>query len=246
MTILSLYEKPVVLDRNKHRNYRIKPSSTGLKFAAKTLALPLAPLEFGAAAAEFPIVFAVNADGTGTPISLFGVRENENLMIDENGNWLGTYIPGFLRRYPFVLNIDPQNERPFVVFDETYDGIGEFEDGERLFNEDGSETEFTKSTMAFLAEFSAQSEHATHFVGVLKKHDLLVPQQVVFTRSKDESYSLDGFHIVDEKRLLALPDAALLELTRSGDLGRIYAHLLSLNNITRVAQRMKGPAPTKA
>ena len=246
MTILSLYEKPVVLDRNKHRNYRLKASANGMKFAAKTLALPIAPVEFGLAAAEFPIVFAINDDGTGTPISLFGVREKENLMIDENGNWLGSYIPGFLRRYPFILNIDPQNERPFVVLDEGYDGLGEFEDGERLFNEDGSETELLKSTVNFLSEFSGQSEHAGQFVANLKKHDLLVPQQVVFNRNKDENYTLDGFHIVDEKRLLALPDAALVDLTRSGDLGRIYAHLLSLNNITRIAQRMTAPAPAKA
>jgi len=246
MTILSLYEKPAVLDRNKHRNFRLKPSATGLKFVAQTVALPIAPLEIGYAAAEFPIVFAVQEDGTGTPIGLFGVREKENLMVDDNGNWLGHYIPGFIRRYPFVLNIDPQNERPFVVFDEAFDGLGEFADGERLFNEDGSETEFMKATVGFLSEFSAQSEAAQQFVANLKKHDLLVPQQVVFTRTKDETYTLDGFQIVDEKRLLALPDAALLELTRSGDLGRIYAHLLSLNNITRIAQRMKAAAPTKA
>ncbi|MBV8633641.1 MAG: SapC family protein [Burkholderiaceae bacterium] len=246
MTILSLYEKPVVLDRNKHRNFSYKGASTGLKFAAKSVALPIAPVEFPAAAPEFPIVFAINKDGTGTPIGLFGVRENENLLIDADGKWLGFYIPGFIRRYPFVLNVEPDGQRTFVLFDEAYDGIGEYADCERLFNEDGSDTEFMKSMLNFMFEFSAQSEHAAQFVANLKKHDLLVPQQVVFTRAESESYTLDGFHIVDEKRLMALPDAALLELTRSGDLGRIYAHLLSLNNITRVAHRMTGPAPAKA
>lgn len=246
MTILSFYEKPVVLDRNRHRNYRFRPSSTGLKFAAKSVALPIAPVEFAHAALEFPIVFAVNSDGSGTPIGLFGVRENENLMINDKGDWQGYYIPGFIRRYPFVLNFDPSNNAPFVLFDETYDGIGEGGEGERLFNEDGGETEIMKSTLAFLSEFSAQNEHAHQFVATLKKHDLLVPQQVVFKRTDDESYSLDGFHIVDEKRLQALSDAAMLELVRSGDLGRIYAHLLSLNNIHRIAQRIKGPAPAKS
>ena len=119
-------------------------------------------------------------------------------------------------------------------------------EGDRLFNEDGSETDLMKSTLAFLSEFSGQSEAAHQFVATLIKHDLLVPQQVAFKRSDDESYLLDGFHIVDEKRLLALSDAALVELTRSGDLGRIYAHLLSLNNIHRIAQRVQGPAPAKA
>jgi hypothetical protein len=38
----------------------------------------------------------------------------------------------------------------------------------------------------------------------------------------------------------------LSELTRNGDLGRIYAHLLSLGNIHRIAQRIQGKAPAKA
>ena len=246
MAILSFYEKPAVLDRNLHRKYRLKPASTGLKFAAKSVALPIAPVEFAHAALEFPIVFAMNSDGTGTPIGLFGVRENENLMIDDKGAWQGFYIPGFVRRYPFVLNIDPNNNAPFVLFDEAFDGFGESEDGDRLFNDDGSDTEVMTSTLAFLSEFSAQSEYAAQFVANLKKHDLLVPQQVVFTRTKDESYTLDGFYIVDEKRLQALSDAAVLELARSGDLARIHTHLLSLNNIHRITQRMRGPAPAKA
>lgn len=246
MTILSLYEKPVVLDRNRHRNYRFRPASTGLKFAAKSVALPIAPLEFMYAALEFPIVFAIDAEGTGTPIGLFGVRQNENLMINEKGEWQGFYVPGFIRRYPFVLNVDPTSNAPFVLFDGAYDGLGETEDGERLFNEDGSETEYLKSTLAFLSEFSGQSDLAHQCVATLKKHDLLVPQQVAFKRSEDETYSLDGFHIVDEARLMALSDAALLELARSGDLGRIYAHLLSLNNIHRIAQRVQAQPPAKA
>ena len=79
MTILSFYEKPVVLDRIKHRKYRLKLASTGLKFAAKAVALPIAPVEFPHAALEFPIVFAINSDGSGSPIGLFGVRENEKI-----------------------------------------------------------------------------------------------------------------------------------------------------------------------
>jgi hypothetical protein len=185
MTILSLYEKPILLDRNVHRQYRLRPASTGLKFAAKSVALPIAPLEFTYASLEFPIVFAINSDGTGTPIGLFGVRENENLMINDKGEWQGFYIPGFIRRYPFVLNLDPASETPFVLFDETYDGLSESGAGERLFNDDGSETDLMKSTLAFLSEFSAQSEHANQFVATLKKHDLLVPQQVAFKRSDD-------------------------------------------------------------
>ena len=39
-------------------------------------------------------------------------------------------------------------------------------------------------------------------------------------------------------RSLALADAALLELMRSGTMGWIYAHLMSLGNVARLSERL--------
>jgi len=245
MTILNFYEKPVVLDRKQHRNLRLKPSPNGLAFAASTIAIPLAIVEFPQAALEYPIVFGVGDKGPGTPIMLVGVREKENLLIDTNGKWLGGYVPAFVRRYPFVLNIDPDSKAPMVLVDEAFDGLSET-DGDRLFEEDGTETEITKSMLAFLGDFKVQGEFSNQFMANLKKFDLLVPQAVQVNRGSEPSITLDGFHIVDEKRLAALNDAATLELARSGDLGRIYIHLLSLNNIQKLVQRLNEKFPVAA
>lgn len=245
MTILNFYEKPVILDRQQHRNLRLKASPTGFSFAASTIAVPLAIIEFPQAVLEYPIVFAVGDKGPGTPIVLAGVREKENLMIDANGKWLGDYIPAFVRRYPFVLNIDPETEAPMVLVDEAFDGLSTT-DGERLFEEDGTETEITKSMLAFLGDFKMQGEYSNAFMTRLKKYDLLIPQSVAINRGTEPSITLDGFHIVDEKRLNALDDAATLELARSGDLARIHTHLLSLNNIQRLVQRLSDRLPAVA
>lgn len=247
MTILNFYQKPVVLDRNAHRNIRLKAPSTGYAYAASTIAIPLAPIEFSQAVYEYPIVFAVNDNGAGMPLALVGVRENENLMVDENGKWLTDYVPAFVRRYPFVLNIDPANGNPMVLIDEAFEGISETE-GERLFAEDGSETPMLKSMLAFLGDFKQQGDFSNQFMENLKKHDLLVAQSILINEGSENSAKLDGFYIVDEKRLLALSDAALVELTRSGDLGRIYTHLLSLSNANRLVRRLqaKGPAAAAA
>ncbi|MBV8667291.1 MAG: SapC family protein [Burkholderiaceae bacterium] len=245
MTILNFYQKPVILDRNAHRKVRLKAPSKGFSYVTSTIAVPLAPIEFPQAVAEFPIVFALSEDGPGMPIALMGLRENENLLVDESGKWLADYIPAFVRRYPFVLNIDPNNGAPMVLIDEAFDGINETE-GEPLFAEDGTESPMLQSTLAFLGDFRQQSEHANQFMLTLKKHDLLVPQMLTFGEGGENSVKLEGFYIVDEKRLLALGDAALLELTRNGDLGRIYTHLLSLNNANRLIRRMANKAPAAA
>jgi hypothetical protein len=47
-----------------------------------------------------------------------------------------------------------------------------------------------------------------------------------------------GFSVVDEEKLRALPDATVLELHRSGALGLIQAHLLSLGNAPRLLERL--------
>jgi hypothetical protein len=246
MTILNFYEKPVIFDRQHHRQLRLKKSPNGFAYAASTIAIPLAIIEFPQAALEYPIVFAVGEVGNGTPVALTGIREKENLFIDAKGRWLATYIPAFVRRYPFVLNYEPESAAPMVLIDEAFDGLS-MTDGERLFDDDGKETEFTKSMLAFLGDFKVQGELSNEFMARLKKYDLLIPQALTINRSEsDQKLSLDGFHIVDEKRLLALDDAATLELARSGDLGRIHTHLLSLNNIQKVLQRLNEKAPVAA
>jgi hypothetical protein len=245
MTILNFYEKPVLLDRQHHRQLRLKKSPNGLAFAASTIAIPLAIIEFPQAALEYPIVFAAGENGPGTPVALTGVREKENLFIDANGNWQGVYIPAFVRRYPFVLNIDPETKAPMVLVDEAFDGLN-LTEGDRLFEDDGKETEFTKSMLAFLGDFKTQGEFSNQFMANLKKFDLLIPQAITINRGDTPTMSLDGFHIVDEKRLMALDDASTLELARNGDLGRIHTHLLSLNNIQKVLQRLNDKLPLPA
>jgi hypothetical protein len=237
MTILNFYEKPVTLDRQQHRQLRLKKSPNGFAFAASTIAIPLAIIEFPQASLEYPIVFAVGEKGPGTPIALTGIREKENLFIDAKGQWQGTYIPAFVRRYPFILNIEPVTNTSTVLVDVAFDGLSSTE-GERLFEEDGTETAITKSMLEFLGDFKTQGERSNEFMARLKKFDLLIPQSVTVNRGDTPSLTLDGFHIVDEKKLAELDDAATLELARSGDLARIHTHLLSLNNIQKVFQRL--------
>jgi hypothetical protein len=46
-----------------------------------------------------------------------------------------------------------------------------------------------------------------------------------------------GFWVVDEKRFRDLPETTLKEWFASGELGLIYAHLLSLGNLGELLRR---------
>jgi hypothetical protein len=243
-------EHPVPLNRSEHKDLRLKPVPT-LKFAMNAHSVPLTGAEFAIAARDLLIVFAGNDPAESGPIALLGLRQNENLYIDAEGQWEPrTYIPAFVRRYPFVLaekpagtEGEPQNDEMSVFLDEQYEGFGRTE-GERLFKDDGSDSEMLTNAVKFLGEFQQNVGRTRWFMQQLTKHDLLEPRNVSLRKEgKDgeqgRSINLNGLFVVNEEKLRTLDDATTLEFAREGVFGWIYAHLLSLSNIDRLAHRLE-------
>lgn len=238
MASLDYYKKPILLDRNNHRNLRLTPPAERFKFAVESVAVPVTPLEFAGVCHEYPIVFAVDEERAGMPMVLTGLREGENLFVNDKGVWLADYVPAFVRRYPFVLNVNEQEQSFLVIIDEAFEGFSNTE-GEPLFDEEGKEAPFLQQTLTFLRDFHEATRMSDDFMKRLKQLDLLIPHTVEIRDADGVRGTLTGFSIVDEKRLLALDDKTMLELARSGDLGRIYAHLLSLGNVQRLIARLE-------
>jgi len=233
------YERPVPLNRNAHKELRIKPIPN-LMFARTVHSVPLTGVEFPAAARDLPILFGgMSAEDAG-PMALLGMRQNENLFVDANGQWeTGIYIPAFIRRYPFVLAEKPPGAEgeDFTVFlDEAYEGFTTTE-GERLFKDDGAETELLTNAVKFLGEFQQHVGRTQWFMEQLRKHDLLEPRNIRLEKD-GKAINLNGLFVVNEEKLRQLDEKTTHEFNREGVLGWIYAHLLSLNNIDRVSQRL--------
>ena len=57
------------------------------------------------------------------------------------------------------------------------------------------------------------------------------------TPNQGEPLQLTGMYRVAEEKLAQLDGAALKELAQKGVLGRIYAHLISLDNFRRLLDR---------
>lgn len=239
MKQLLIYDRPVVLDRERHRNLKVATTKTGFTFAASVNSLPLATAEFARAACDYPILFAGAEPASVVPAALLGLRADENLMVDVDGNWQpDAYVPAFLRRYPFVLAEKPAPAEGFnVCLDEAWPGLGA-EDGEALFAEDGSNSSLLDGAVKFLQEYQAHLERTRAFTARLAELDLLVPKTIRVERASGKSFALDGFFIVDEQRLQALKGKPLQELLKSGDLGWIHVHLMSLVNVERLSRRL--------
>ena len=169
--------------------------------------------------------------------ALVGLGDHDNVMVNEAGQWEpGVYVPAFIRRYPFVLAGADDAESLTVCIDEAYPGLGEAE-GEALFGADGQETDYLTRLVEFLSRFHAEMRRTNQLAEKLAERGLLIPRSITIERQGSKQ-TLEGFWVVDETRLNALDDSALLELVRNGYMGPIYAHLLSLANIPRLARRL--------
>ncbi|MEO8809706.1 MAG: SapC family protein [Rhodanobacter sp.] len=244
MAEVIFYEHPVPLNRADHKALRLK-GLAHMKFAMNTHSVPLTGAEFGVAARDVMIVFAGTDAANAGPIALLGLRQNENLFVDPAGQWEpDTYIPAFVRRYPFVLGEKPEGSPEggdFTVFlDEQFEGFNA-DEGQRLFNDDGTDTEMLTNAVGFLSEFQQNIERTRTFMKQLVKYDLLEPRNVQLRKGESDSsqgITLNGLFMVSEEKLRALDEKDTYDLMREGALGWIYAHLLSLVNIDRLAQRL--------
>jgi SapC. len=234
------YERPVPLNRTAHKDLRLK-GVPSMKFAAGTHSVPLTGVEFAPAARDLPILFAGKEIADAGPMALLGLRQDENLFVDGDGHWApGSYVPAFVRRYPFVLAEKPAGREgdDFTVFlDEAYEGFGS-DEGDRLFKEDGTDSELLTNAVGFLSEFQQQIARTQWFMEQLRKHDLLEPRNIRLQKG-DKSINLNGLFVVSEEKLRQLDEKTAQEFLKEGVFGWIYAHLLSLANIDRLAQRLE-------
>ena len=247
MAEVLFYERPVPLNRNQHKDLRLK-GIPSLKFAAAAHSVPLTGAEFPVAARDVPILFAGQSMEDAGPMALLGLRQNENLLVDENGQWApGVYVPAFVRRYPFILAEKPADAEgdDFTVFlDEAYEGFGS-DEGERLFKEDGSDSEMLANAVGFLGEFQQHVARTHWFMDQLRKHQLLEPRNIRLEKDGN-AINLNGLFVVNEEKLRQLDEKTAHEFLKEGVMGWIYAHLLSLPNIDRLAQRLDQRERAKA
>ena len=215
----------------------------------KTHAIPLTVDEFTLVQRHYPIVFSVG--DSPIPIALMGLNEGVNVFLDENGRASdpNIYIPAYLRRYPFLLaRLRQDSDELSLCFDPTAGSIGEFEDGQPLFDDDGQPSQATKAILEFCEQFEAASQRTAAFMGDLVQSGLLMDGEVsIQPEGATQPYVYRGFRMVDEEKLRNLRGDELRKMNQSGILPLIYAHLFSLSEMRSVfaRQMQQGKAPAQ-
>lgn len=236
---LLAYERPVLLDRDRHRAWRVR-TGEDFSFARQATALLLAAVEFNEASKEYAVVFTRTA-GKVVPVVMLGLRDGENLFVGESGAWDARYRPALVRRHPFVLAQLPDAAWG-VCIDEAHAGVDEAQ-GEALFDAQGKETPFLRNAIDFLTQYQREVARTEAFCTRLAEAGLLREMDARAELADGRRFTVNGLMVVDEEKLMALPDAQALALFRGGELHLVAMHLASLSNMQRLVDRIAQRGP---
>ena len=244
-----LYNDLQPLSSQLHASWKTRTTAEA-SFLATVHAVPILVDEFISAQRFFPIVFSLGDQPV--PLALMGMNEGVNVFVDEKGVLLNpTYVPAYLRRYPFMLaRLDPSADSLSLCFDPTAEMVGDFEEGNALFDGD-KPSETTQGIMKFCEEFEMGAQRTNAFMEELKKLDLLIDGEVTIQlNDQSQPSTYRGFKMVNEEKFRELRGDDLRKMNQNGILPLVIAHLFSLplsrELYLRQVEQGKGPAVAPA
>jgi hypothetical protein len=233
------YKRVVPLNRERHGELYIE-TVEGYAFAAETNCIYISAVEFPLSIIEYPIVFATYGQGGVFPVVLLGLKNNQNLFVDHQGKWDASYIPAYARRYPFILATpEPASDKFTVCIDEAYPGFNTAKEGRPLFDDKGEHTAMLTQAVSFLKDYQGHVQMTTEFCKNLVALQVLEPMQANVKLGSGEDLSIGGFQCVKREKLQQLSPGKLADLVKTGQMELIYAHLLSLNNVAKLINKLK-------
>lgn len=233
-----LHTNPVALDRQQHRALRFKREGDDTARFARLNSMFIVAGEFGEACKEYPLVWIeAGQDAQGVrqvaPIAVFGLAKGQNLCI-EGGAWRSAYVPVVMRMYPFALA--RSGDVQYAVCHDADSTRLSPTEGEALFEADGQPSAFTLDLQRQLEQVEMEVERTRQMGLELLRLDLLREMRFEAKLPDGAAVGLEGFLTVDDKRFAELPDAEVVKMHKSGLLGLVHAHQLSLSNMRRLAQ----------
>lgn len=239
------YNDLVPLSSSMHAKFSARTADTA-PYLSTAHAIPLTVDEFITAQRYYPIVFSVGDNPV--PLALMGLNEGVNTFVDSEGRLLQqpTYVPAYVRRYPFMLaRLQQDAEELSLCFDPASGLIGEYEDGLALFDGD-KPSEGLNAILKFCEEFELSAQRTNAFMRELKEADLLIDGEVAIQpQDSPQPFVYRGFQMVAEEKLREVRGDTLRKFNQNGMLALIMAHMFSLPMIREVfaRQMQQGKVP---
>ncbi len=224
--------RPALLNNIEHKDLRVT-TARGKQFGDDIMYAFTFPGEFRSVQAYYPIVFGKSADGSFSPLALFGFHEKQNLFLKEDG-WDALYLPLILERGPFLIGKASNGKVIHLDLDSPRVTRGE---GERVFLEHGGNSEYLEHISRVLGTLDEGIESTAPFMAALLEQDLLEPFTLDIQFQDGAQHRFAGFYTINEEKLNKLDGAALGKLHERGYLAAVYMVVASLANFRGLIER---------
>jgi hypothetical protein len=203
------------------------------------MVIPLSYTEISLAAHDYPLVFVSGDEGkTAVAMAVLGLEQQKNLFVSADATWdRNAYVPAYVRRYPFCMtrvNVSgaEQSERIACVEKRAISAKGN-----ALHDDKGEPLPLWEAMRKLLFEFEADLVRTEAMCKTIIELGLLEPFNMQAKPDGGEPFTLSGMFRVNEQKINELPGGKLKELAQNGVLPRIYAHLMSMSNFSRLLAR---------
>ena len=201
--------------------------------------IPVSYTEFPIASRDYPVIFISGDEGKSyAPMLVLGLAAQQNLFVLWDDTWdRRVYLPAYVRRFPFCMTrvmVDGKEAPERVACVEK---IAINDKGEKLFDDKGEALPEWQQREKLLFEFEADLGRTDEMCKLLAQHQLLEPFTMQATPNNGEPLQLTGMYRVSEEKLAQLDGMVMKDLAAKGVLGRIHAHLISLDNFRRLLDR---------
>ena len=225
----------VAIKKEKHQKLTVSKQRT-LAHTSEQHIAPITAVEFSQAAANFPVVIVkVPESDRYRSVVMLGLETGENLFYSDD-LWQALYVPQGLAMEPFVLGLDPEEEKTLtacVNLNSPFIG----EDKElALFDDKGEESEVLKNIHKSLGSLYDGEVLTDKFITELRENDLLQELELNINMATGENKKLVGIFSINEEKLQKLSDEKVLDFYKRGFFIPIYAMLGSVSQINRLVQ----------
>lgn len=227
----------VSVDNQRHRKTRIKTTRCVELGDNQSSTLTFVD-EFRSIQAHYPIFFRRGSSGAEfQPVALLGFEHGENLFLSEKG-WDVPHVPVLIERQPFLIgHREYEGEQERVVHIDMDSPRVNEEEGEPLFDELGTPTDYLRRVSALLEATHLGLEENKKFVAMLSELQLLEPFSLDIELNNGRQHQLLGFYTINEDTVARLGAAQLQLLHEKGFLQAIYMILASHSHLRDLIQR---------
>jgi hypothetical protein len=228
------YTQPELLTVEEFGNQGLNLSEQSYAFSSAVRAVPITSVEIPTVQRHYPIIFTEVENPS--LLAVVGVLDDQNLFVDESGQWeAGTYIPAYLRCYPFAL-VKHSEDQYAVAVDVAAPNIAE--DAEQPFFEGKELAPVIQARVDHCARFDANLKQTAEFCRRLADLKLLTGQELaVEPDGKGDKQVVAKYIAVDLPKVRDLDADILRELHLDGTLAAIYAHRFSLDLWNNLLER---------